>query len=62
MVEFLEDDDSNNLRTIVDELLEDPAGLTDWEIVFLEKMKFKWIGTLTVKQGQWIEDIYKRFK
>lgn len=60
MATFLEEEDSDNLRIMIQELLNIDKGLTVKEIDFLEDVNENWKGNLTEKQGQWIEKIYKR--
>ena len=59
MAEFLDEDESGELRGMAEELLQVESGLKQREIDFLEGLD-DWEGNLTVKQGEWIESIYKR--
>ena len=58
-IDFCDEEDTKELRSILDELLDVDSGLTDWETDFLDSVS-KWAGKLTRKQGVTIEKIYKR--
>jgi hypothetical protein len=59
MADFLDEDETEELREMVKELLDVDEGLSSKEIDFLESLN-NWEGNFTVRQGEWIERIYKR--
>ena len=60
MADFIEEEDTQNCRNMIDELLDVTSGLYANEIDFLENIKNEWEGNLTTSQAAWIEKIYKR--
>lgn len=57
---FASEEDTADVRKMVDELLNVESGLKSYEIKMLDNIKDNWKGNLTAGQVEWITKIYIR--
>ncbi len=57
---FASEEDTIEVRKMVDELLNVESGLKSYEIKMLDNIKDAWKGNLTVGQVEWVTKIYIR--
>ncbi len=57
---FASEEDTIEVRKMVDELLNVESGLKSYEIKMLDNVKDNWKGNLTAGQVEWITKIYLR--
>ena len=60
MTDFVDEVETEELREMVQELLDVDEGLYSGEISFLESMDSEWEDNFTVRQARWIRTIHER--